>query len=425
MNYEEAVGFIREHKGSGISLCLSRMRNLCGRLGDPEKKLRFIHIAGTNGKGSVAAYISSILGVNGYYVGRYVSPVVFEYEECIQFEDSRGITYISRELLAELITEVADAVSEMERDGQEIPTGFEIETAVALLAFVKKQCQIVVLEVGLGGREDATNVIENVLASVITPVSRDHMGLLGDTIEEIAAEKAGIIRENVPVISLQELPEAEHVIARVCSEKKAPLTIVKKEEMHPVRMDLHGSVFSFKGENYSTHMTGSYQIRNACLAIEVCHQLEDFLSFDEEQVMLGVREAYWRGRFEVVSTRPLIIVDGAHNESGAKALRESLETFFPGQKIHGVMGVFRDKEYDKMVSVMQPLMQDIVTVTAPTERGLPAEELRMAWENSGISLTETAESVNEGLKKAIARCEEGGLIVLFGSLSLLGELNWR
>ena len=154
-------------------------------------------------------------------------------------------------------------------------------------------------------------------------------------------------------------------------------------------------------------------------------KIPDFLSFDEEQVMLGVREAYWRGRFEVVSTRPLIIVDGAHNESGIKALRESLETFFPGQKIHGVMGVFRDKEYDKMVSVMQPLMQDIVTVTAPTERGLPAEELRTAWENSGISLTETAESVNEGLKKAIARCEEGGLIVLFGSLSLLGELNWR
>ena len=423
MDYKEAIDYVQNYQSNGISLGLRRMQELCARLHHPQKKLKFIHVAGTNGKGSTAAYISSVLGVNGYLVGRYVSPVVFQYEECIQFEDIRGITYIGKELLAEVVTEAASAVASMERDGFETPTIFEFETAMALLAFVKKECRIVIMEVGLGGREDATNVIENVIASVITPISMDHMGMLGHTLTDIAMEKAGIIRERVPVISYQTEPEAAEVIASVCEEKYCGLTMVRRDDMQRIHTDLSACVFSYQGENFRTRMIGTYQMENACLAIETCRRLGEEFSFDEVQLMLGIREARWQGRFEIVHTDPLILVDGAHNECGARALRESIETLLTGRKVHGVMGVFRDKEYEKMVSVLQPVIDDIVTVKAPTERGLEAEALAQIWREAGCPVISTAESVPDGLGKAVERCEEGDAILLFGSLSLLGNIN--
>lgn len=425
MTYEEAMAYIQEAGSTGISLGLSRMRELCRRLGDPQKKLSFIHIAGTNGKGSTAAYISSILGVNGYLVGRYVSPVVFQYEECIQYEDIEGVHHIDRELLAELMTEAAAAVDEMGKEGVPQPTAFEIETAVSFLAFVRWRCSVVVLEAGMGGREDATNVIDNVLASVITPVGMDHMHLLGDTLSAIAREKAGIIRQKGTVVSYQKEREAAEVIQEVCSEKEAMLVMVQDADMALISTDLRGSVFSFKGENYRTRMTGTYQVENACLAIETCHCLAEFFPLETEQMLIGVREAYWRGRFEVVCPEPLILVDGAHNESGAQVLADSLRELLPGRRIHGIMGVFCDKEYEKIVKMMQPVIYDVISVTAPDPRGLPAAELEQVWISSGCGRTETAEGVMDALKKAIRRCEKEDAIVLFGSLSLLGELKWR
>lgn len=425
MTYEEAMTYIQAAGSAGISLGLSRMRELCRRLGDPQKKLSFIHIAGTNGKGSTAAYISSILGVNGYLVGRYVSPVVFQYEECIQYEDMEGVHHIDRELLAELMTEAAAAVDEMGKEGFSQPTAFEIETAVSFLAFVRWRCSVVVLEVGMGGREDATNVINNVLASVITPVGMDHMHLLGDTLSAIAREKAGIIRQKGTVVSYQKEREAAEVIQEVCSEKEAVLVMVQDTDMALISTDLRGSVFSFKGENYRTKMTGTYQVENACLAIETCQCLAEFFPLATEQMLIGVREAYWRGRFEVVCPEPLIFVDGAHNESGAQVLADSLRELLSGRRIHGIMGVFRDKEYEKIVKMMQPVICDVIAVTAPDPRGLPAAELEQVWIRSGCGRTETAEGVMDALKKAIRRCEKEDAIVLFGSLSLLGELKWR
>lgn len=368
MNYEEALRYIKNYRSGGISLGLDRMRLLCSYLGDPQNKLCFVHVAGTNGKGSTSAYISSILAVNGCLVGRYVSPVVFQYEECIQFEDSRGTVYIEKELLADVIMEAAHAVERIEREGGETPTIFEFETAMAFLAFVKKQCQIVVLEVGLGGREDATNVIEHVVASVITPISRDHMRLLGNTLAEIAAQKAGIIRKGVPVITIQKEPEVLAVISSVCRDRKATLTVVNREDIKLLQYNLKGSL-------------------------------------------------------ELVKELPTILVDGAHNEQGALALRESLEKLLPGNVLHGVMGVFRDKEYDKMVTVLQPLFYDIITVTAPTDRGLEAEVLADVWRNAGCKRVSIADSVSAGVNKAAEHCSKGEAVVLFGSLSLLGQLT--
>ena len=425
MNYEEAIEAIRSRKSSGISMGLSRMEALCGFLDNPERKLRVIHIAGTNGKGSVAAFISSILGVSGYLVGRYVSPAVICQEEFIQFEDSRGVSYIDKELLAESVEEVDAAARRMEEEGMDSPTSFEFETAVAFVAFVKKGCQVIILEAGLGGREDATNVIQNPLACVITSISRDHMKILGETIGEITAEKAGIIKENATVIACPGVLQAEDVLIKKCKEKSADLTLLHKEDMKLIRTSLEGCLFSYCGDHYQTGMAGCYQMENACLAIETCCHLGEDFQLDTVKRMLGIREAYWRGRFDVVSREPLVIADGAHNERGAGALRETLDTLLPGAKIHGIMGVFRDKEYEKMISILQPVLYDVMTVTPPSPRGLPAGELQAAWQQQGCSQVEAAEGVNHALKIMLGRYEVGDAIVIFGSLSLLGELKWR
>ena len=216
---------------------------------------------------------------------------------------------------------------------------------------------------------------------------------------------------------------AAQVIASVCEQKRAPLISVCAPDIKLLRSDLQGSVFSYQGEHFRTQMTGVYQIENACLAIETCRNLGSGFSFDEPQLMVGIRAARWRGRFEVVNQEPLVLVDGAHNESGARALRESVETLLGGRRIHGVMGVFGDKEYNKIIEEMRPVLQDIVAGRAPADRGLEADVLAKAWRNAGCADVMTAGSVKEGLKLALQRCGENDAVVIFGSLSLLGELT--
>ena len=381
MNYDEARQYIKEASKAGIRPGLSCMRELCRRLENPQDDLKIIHIAGTNGKGSTAAYLSSIFGVNGYLTGRYVSPTVFCYEECIQYEDMDGVHYIDKDLLTELIGEVAEAAEAMVKDGWQHPTTFELETAVSFLAFCRWQCRVVILEAGMGGREDATNVVSHVLASVITPVGLDHMAWLGDTIAEIAGEKAGIIKEKGKVISFQTEPAARAVITSVCRKRQAELTEVSEEDMSLLSMDENGCVFSYCGENYRTGMTGIYQMKNASLAIGVCRSLKEEFPLEPERIMVGVKEAYWRGRLERVC--------------------------------------------EKIVSIMSPLLTDIVAVPAPGTRGLPAADLKAVWEREKDVPAESADSVEKGLKKAIIKCESGDAIVMFGSLSLLGELRWK
>lgn len=425
MTYEEAMAYIKKTETRGMSLGLYRMRELCRRLGDPQKKLSIIHIAGTNGKGSTAAYISSILGVSGYLTGRYVSPAVFQYEECIQYEDKEGVHYIDPELLAALITRVASVSEQMASGGMEAPTSFEMETAVAFLAFCHWQCRAVILEVGLGGEEDATNVIDKPLLSVITPISRDHREILGDTVEDIARHKAGIIKEGGTVIAYQREKRIEQVLAEQAKKKGAALTLLKKDDMMRISADDRGMLFSYQGETFRTGMSGTYQIENACLALETCRHLPLSYSVTIEQQISGIRRAVWRGRFEVVSTEPLIILDGAHNPDGAKALAESIGQLLPDRVRHGIMGVFRDKEYKKMVSYLAPLLTDIVTITAPGERGLPKEILAEAFRRNGCPLVTTAQNVSLALKEVRKRCKKEEVILIFGSLSFFKELPWH
>lgn len=423
MTYEEARKYIKEAGRSGMMPGLVRMRALLRYLGDPQDKLQFIHIAGTNGKGSVAAYISSILAVSGHLVGRYVSPAVFEYEECIQYEDMDGVHHIDRELLAQVVTEAAAAVDKMRQEGEEVPTVFEIETAMAFLAFVHWNCGVVVLEAGLGGKEDATNVISSVVASVITPISLDHQAVLGNTIQDIALAKAGIIRENGVVATCQEDPGALAVIREQASGKKASLYEVEKSDIMVLTADLEGSVFTYRQERYHTFMAGLYQVENAALAIEACCRLPEPFHFTGQELVLGIRKASWQGRFEEICTRPPVIIDGAHNPAGARALRNTIEGLLCRRQLHGVMGVLKDKDYEAMVEILSPLFDDVVTITPPGERGLDKDILADVWREKGCQKVISADTVMAGLEKAVERCGEEDAILIFGSLSFFKELN--
>lgn len=446
MNYEEAMAYLKKADQGGMSLGLERMRRLCEKLGNPQKELRFIHIAGTNGKGSTAAYISSITGGSGYRTGRYVSPAVFQYEECIQCEDEYGIRYIDASLLAQTVTQVAEAVKEMTEEGWEAPTVFEQETAMAFLAFVHWQCRLVILEVGLGGKEDATNVIDRTVASVITPIGMDHTAVLGSSMEEIAAAKAGIIKENGSVFMLQHNEAAAEVIRKVCKEKHARLMEVDLKEIRVLKAELEGSTFSYQGERYHTGMAGCWQTENAALAIAVCKNLTDFPAVGNRQRIQGIRRAVWHGRFECVSREPLIIVDGAHNPAGAKALRHSIRTLLSEYVLHAVMGVFADKDYPKMLDILVPEFETATVVTAPSKRGLDRKVLAGEWRKRGCHAVSEADSVKKALDKALAQTKaaapatdgsrqgeegyngkrhgtKGHAILVFGSLSLLKELQ--
>ncbi len=423
MTYDEARQYIREAGGSGMALGLDRMKNLLDKLGNPQDKLSFIHVAGTNGKGSTAAYISSVFAAKGCRTGRYVSPVVFQYEECIQYEDRRGVHYIEKPLVAETVSVVAAAIEEIRQEGKDIPTVFEIETAMAFLAFNEWHCDVVVLEVGLGGREDATNVIKNVLVSVITPIGMDHTSILGDSLEKIAGEKAGIIKENGCVVTFQQEKEALAVLEDETEKKKGKIYPVKKSDISLISADLSGSTFSYGGRTYRTRMTGIYQMYNACLAIEVFRHLPEMYSFTEEEIGEGISRAVWHGRFELISEQPLILIDGAHNPAGAMALRESVQSLLSGRKLHGVMGVFKDKDYKRMVEILAPLFEDVITITPPGPRGLKGEILAEEWKCQGCPKVSAASSVQEAVEHAKECCRKEEGILVFGSLSFLREIQ--
>lgn len=428
MNIQEARAYIQEIQvGAKIKPGLETIGILLKYLGNPQNKLRFIHVAGTNGKGSTATFISSVLAESGLKVGRYVSPAVFSENEKVQWMQSGKNHYITDEEFADSITEIRNVINEMETCGTVIPTEFEIETAVAFLNFVKWDCDIVVLEVGMGGRLDATNIIKNVTCSVITPIAMDHMKFLGDTIEEIALEKAGIIKENVPVVTEQKEENAKKCVIKKAKEKHADIRIMKKNSLHIKEVSLKGSIFSYdKYENLCISMTGMYQVENACLAIECMECLKKTFHITEEMIRSGLKKASWRGRFEILSQEPVLVVDGAHNPAGMARFCESVQNCFPNYKKIGIMGVFADKDYKEMCRLVSEVFEKIYTITPSSERGLSGEKLKDELMGYGVC-AECCRSMEEALLRAksdvkteVGKKDKG--VFVFGSLSLLENL---
>ena len=419
MNYKEARVYLDEVSKYGSVLGLESMRELLRRLGNPQNELKFIHISGTNGKGSVLAYLSTILSGAGYRTGRYISPTLFSYRERIQVDGE----YIEKESLACHVTAIAAAAGDMQKAGLPSPTVFEIETALAFLYFKEKRCDIVTLEVGCGGLLDATNVITTTLMEVIASISMDHTDLLGDTLAKIAAQKAGIIKPDTMVVSAQQKSEAAQVIEDTCKEQHCTLQMVDESKISNVHYGAEGQTFSYKTwENVAISLAGSYQIKNAALALEGVEALRKLgYALSDQQVREGLLHTAWRGRFTTLRRDPTVIIDGAHNPAAALELKESLERYFPGKTLYFVMGMFKDKDYAQVIDLTAPLARHIITVETPgNPRAMPARELAEAVGKVNPSV-EWADSVAHGVEKALAMAGKEDAVIVFGSLSFLGE----
>lgn len=419
MNYTEARVYLDEISKYGSVLGLESMKELLDRLGNPQDDLKFIHISGTNGKGSVLAYLSTVLSGAGYRTGRYISPTLFSYRERIQVDQE----YIEKDALARHVTKIAAAVEDMKTAGLAGPTAFEIETALAFLYFKEKRCDIVTLETGLGGLMDATNVIRTPVIEVIASISMDHMDCLGDTLEKIAQQKAGIIKPNTLVVSAAQQPEAAKVIADTCKEKNCSLRTVDPTQLHDIHYGYDLQSFSYKAwVNVQIRLAGSYQIQNAALALEAVEALREVgYQLSDEQVRAGMLNTIWRGRFTLLRRDPVVIIDGAHNPGAAQELKQSLELYFPGKKLHYIMGMFKDKDFQTVIELTAPLAEDIITVETPhNPRALSAEALKEAVEAVNPQ-TKAAESIAQAVKMSLERAGKEDVIIIFGSLSFLGE----
>lgn len=419
MNYEEAREYLDQVSKGGSVLGLDNMRELLKRLENPQDSLKFVHISGTNGKGSVLAYVSTVFKEAGYRTGRYISPTLFSYREKIQVNES----FIGREDLARLTEEVKKAAEEMQNSGKGFPTIFEIETALAFLYFAEQKCDIVILETGLGGALDATNVITTSVMEVITSISMDHMEFLGDTLGKIALQKAGIIKPHTSVVSAVQDMEAMEVIRDVCRKKECVFDIVDQEQIKDISYGYEGQSFSYKDwNNIKISLMGSYQIKNAALALEAIEALRKLgYELNDKAVYQGMKTAVWKGRFTVISKEPFIIMDGAHNQAAAEELVRSLKLYYPGKKFYYIFGMFRDKDYHHVIRLTAPLAEHIVTVETPENpRALPAEELKKAVAEVNPSV-EAAGSLRMAVNQVMEQIDKDAVIVIFGSLSFLGE----
>ena len=422
MNYREATEYIEELQQYGSVLGLDSMRELCSRLGNPQDELRFVHIAGTNGKGSVLAYVSTILKEAGYRVGRYLSPTITDYRERFQI-DGRFITQSG---LCKYLEQVKEAAEAMAAEGKPHPTPFEVETAVAFLYFLDKKCDIVVLETGLGGALDATNVVKTTVAAVFASISKDHMAILGDTLEKIALVKAGIMKDRCYVVTARQDPAVAKILKQAALLRKCKLYTADAERAKQVYYGVTKQRFTYAGyKNLEISMLGKFQIENAVVAVETIQVLAKAgFPVKEEALRRGLLLTSWPGRFSVIGKKPLFIADGAHNEDASRRLAESLQFYFAEKKMIFILGMLKDKEYEKVINNTCNMAEHIITVTPPIrERAMPAYELAQAVRECNGNVT-VADSVPEAVEIAylLASREKDAVIVAFGSLSYLGEL---
>lgn len=426
MRYEDAITYIEECNLLGSVPGLDSIRNLTGALGNPQDGLKFIHVAGTNGKGSVSSFIGTVLQCSGYRVGRYISPTIYTYRERFQVNGRM----IGKKELGEEMAIIKEACDALVMEGKPHPTSFEIETALAFHYFLKKQCDMVVLETGMGGTLDATNIIENPLLCVLTSISMDHMQYLGETLTDIAGNKCGIIKEGCTVVSSLQDEEAELVIKKVCEEKEAKLIFADASLAEYISLGKKGSpslekqAFIFEGKQYEISLLGKYQIENAVIAIKALEELHamGYEKITDAKVKKGLYDTEWKGRFTLLANKPYFVVDGAHNVAAAKKLVRSMQFYFTNRKIVYIMGMFRDKEYEKVIQITAPLASQIITVATPgNPRALPAVELAHAVSKVNPHVT-SADSLEEAVEMSYLFADKESVIIGFGSLSFLGEL---
>ena len=417
MNYEQALQYIHSVNWAFCKPGLERITALCQALGNPQKKLRFIHVAGTNGKGSTSSMLASILQSAGYRTGLYTSPYIRTFCERIRV-DGENIPENALAELTERVRPIADAMEDK-------PTEFELITALAFEYFYQTKCDVVVLEVGLGGRLDSTNVIENTALSIITGIDFDHTALLGNTIREIATEKAGIIKENRPVLFGGSRGAAYDTVQKVACEKNAPFYTVDRSSYLQKEATLDGTTFDYLHyTDMHLPLLGAYQPYNATLVLTAVELLgEQGFAIDDKAVCQGLAAVRWPARFELLSRDPIIIYDGGHNPEGVRAAVASIKAYFGGQRVNILSGVMADKDRGEMIETMKPITAHAFTVTPNNPRSLAAEDYAAQLTAHDISATPYA-SVAAGVKAAIERSKEENIpLVCLGSLYLYEEVE--
>ena len=451
MNYSEVREYLKNVNKLGSILGLNTIKELLKRLGNPQNELKVVHIAGTNGKGSIMTFVQNILMESGYKVGRYCSPAVFNEREIIRINDE----YISEEQSADLLTRIKEKCDSMYSEGLPHPTSFEIETAEALMFFKEQNCDIALIECGMGGETDATNVFEKVLCSVIATISLDHTQFLGSTIEEITKVKSGIIKENCPVVISKQTVEAENVIKQVCKQKNSELIIPTEQDFENVEIDGLTTKVTYKASNNKEYILnlqalGTYQIKNAKTAVEVALVLDKALTEKtnicdesdknnstgmknninnsgntiEKNIKKGIEKTVWPGRMEVISKEPLIIIDGAHNPGAVLELRKTLDLYFTNKRITFIMGVLSDKDFSKEAEIIADRAERIITITPNNSRGLDGHKLAETLVKYNHNV-QVADSLKQAAEESIDTIKENraDMILAFGSLSYLGELK--
>ena len=420
MNYDEAMRYIEETGKFGMKLGLQRIQKLCDCMCNPEKELKVIHVAGTNGKGSTTTFISSILMAQGYRVGIYTSPYLERFTERIKINHEE----ISKEDVARYVTDLIPVIDNVSDEIVGNPTQFEIITAMAFKYFKDKGTDYVVLEVGLGGRMDSTNIVDPLL-SVITTISYDHMKILGDTLGQIAFEKAGIIKKNRPLVMYPQAQEAEQAILRRAAEENSKVYRVDGLKYNITSSSLNGMDFditgAYKYENMHISLVGEFQVRNAMTAVLAAEALRDLdCIIDDKAIYEGLRNARWPGRFEVLNHEPCVVIDGGHNVEGIRSTSATIRKYFPNGRILIVCGILEDKQYDDMVQELVKITKEFISVTPSNPRALPAEELKNAIEQYGGN-AKAAESIKEGAELALGSSKEYDCILFCGSLYMIGE----
>ena len=416
MNYSEAIEYIHSVNWMFCNPGLDRVKTLCRALGDPQDSLKFIHVAGTNGKGSFCAMLDSILRAQGYKVGLFTSPYIMEFGERMRVDGEN----ISESELCDLVEKVRPLADAME----DKPTEFELITAIAFLYFANHHCDYVVLECGLGGRLDATNVIKTPILSVITGIALDHTAILGDTEEKIAAEKAGIIKETVPVLWCGSHKGAERVILAHAQEMNAPVLTVDRSLLAVKQMTLDGTHFDF-GVHKDMHipLLGSYQPLNASNVLTAVDALRlHGVEIGEDAVKNGLAAVVWHARFEKICKNPLIIADGGHNPEGIDGAVDSIKKYFGTNKVGIITGVMADKDYQYMAGRIAEVASNVFCLTPDNPRALAAEKYADVFEGLGVHAVACA-SVKEAVASAYAFAKESGIpVVSLGSLYMYGEV---
>ena len=422
MNYSEAMEYIHNTAKFGMNFGLERTRRLLEYLGNPHKKLKCVHIAGTNGKGSTSAMVAEILKESGYKVGLYTSPFLEEFEERIQINSVN----IPKEKLCIIVEKVSKAVEKVKSEGLGDPTEFEIITAAMFLYYYEENVDIAVIEVGLGGRLDSTNILDPIL-TVITSISYDHVGILGNTLREIATEKAGIIKEGVPLVLYPVEEEAKEAIVSVAKTKNCEISFVGANDAEFVGFSKERRIYQivrYNNEEYKLSLLGTHQIINFSVVMKIVESLRKLgYKITNKNVKVALENVIWKGRMEVISNSPYVLLDGAHNLGGVEKLKESLEKYFTYSKLTLILGILGDKDVEHMLEKIIPSAEEVITVTPNSPRAMNANELKSQIKKISDKKVTAFEKYEEAFKYAKDISNEDDMILICGSLYMIGDMR--